>query len=453
MVTLTSIATAAVSISVTLAAGIAAALALRCSARRPFAGRALRKGAFRLRTIAVTFARTARRSSVVVGGTEVLALLAFARCRGHRGLGTELRRLEFRAVARLEVGGPLALPEFLPSIVGASLPRIRPAAVLRSDRVAATVLSAGVVRRALIGSSAATVRPTAPIAAAPAAVPALAATVATSAVLATAVLATAVLAAAVLAAAVLATGMLSAASLATAAMALILFARLVAVVIGLEHLQELRRDVLAQKQRLAVVEVVAFLPGIEREDPQHGVVAPGPATGLARVVDVEREVQETPATPAQSVARRAIGVARVDADVEEFRRLRRLTGLDLDRVAVQRAHAAVAQLVPRPVTGHDRFFEIAFVDRLAEALVERTHDVGDCPESVTVELQAKAVRLVPEHVRQRASDALDQRGMGHEELCKAHKRDGVAKVKTGVSSAFERDPARSPSATSELFRT
>lgn len=454
VVALTALATPSVAIALPFDMSVAAALGLGRIDRRALPREALCVGRLGPGEFAVTLARTAlavlalallgltfvvsaSRAAVVGAGAMALALLDLARLRGRRGFAAELRLLERGPSARLETAGAFALSEFFPPGLVATWPGIRPA-VFRPYRVAASVLTASRAGSragsALIGSAAAAaVRPTAPLAAATsAAAPSLAATIAAT-----------MLSAAMRSAAMLGNAGMTAICL-TSVVAVIFLARFIPVVSGLEHLQELRRYVLAQEQCLAVVEVVAFLPRVERENSQHRVVASGAATGLARVVDVQREVQEAPATATQPVPRRAIGVAGVDADIQEFGRLRRFAGFDLDRMAVERAHPAVAQLIARTIAGDDRFLEVALVDRFAEALVERAHDVGDRPETVTVELQAETVRLVPEHVRQRASDALDQRGMGHEEPCKAQKRWVVAKEMTRASSAFERPSARLP---------
>ena len=185
------------------------------------------------------------------------------------------------------------------------------------------------------------------------------------------------------------------------------------VVAGLADLQEFGRDLAGEEQRLAIVEVDALLPRVEGVHRDHDVVATGAAAGFLRVLGRQREVQEAPAPAAQAVLHRAIGIASGDADVQELRRARRLAGLDVDRVAVQRAHTASDDLVARAVAGVDRLVEVGEGHGLAQALVQGLHDALGISEAVGVQLEVELLRLVTQHVREGTGDALDQGGVGH----------------------------------------
>ncbi|HUR29303.1 MAG TPA: hypothetical protein VM509_14035 [Planctomycetota bacterium] len=186
-----------------------------------------------------------------------------------------------------------------------------------------------------------------------------------------------------------------------------------AVVAGLADLQELDRDLLREEQRLAIVEIDAFLPRVERVHRDHDVVATRAPPTFLRVVRRQREVQEAPPSTAQAVAHRAVRVARRDADVQHFGRTRRLAGLDVDRMPVERAHACADDLVTRPVAGMDRILEVSHRDRLAEAFVQGLDDAFGVAVALGVELEVELLGLVAEHVGERACDAFDQGGVGH----------------------------------------
>lgn len=87
-----------------------------------------------------------------------------------------------------------------------------------------------------------------------------------------------------------------------------------AVVAGFADLEELRGNLTGEEQRLAVVEIDAFFPRVERVDRDHDVVAPGAAATFLGVVGGQCEMQEAAAASTQSVARRAIRVAGGNAD-------------------------------------------------------------------------------------------------------------------------------------------
>ena len=190
-------------------------------------------------------------------------------------------------------------------------------------------------------------------------------------------------------------------------------ARLVAITAALEHLEVLGRDLLAQVQRAAVVEVGAFFPGVHGEHLQDRVLARRATSGLASVLGREREVQEATASAAQAVLLGALQVARVDADVQELRRLAGLARLDRDRVAVQRADLRAAQLVARTVAAFDGGEHIGGLHGLSEPLAERADHVVELSEAFLVELEVELLRLVAEHVGERAGDAFDQGRVRH----------------------------------------
>jgi len=171
--------------------------------------------------------------------------------------------------------------------------------------------------------------------------------------------------------------------------------------------------VLSEVERPTVEEVDSVLPRIQGVDAKDGVLARSATACLARVLQVERQVEEAaPASP-QSKLLGAPQVAGVHADVQELGRPRGFTGLDLDRVSVERTDLAVANLVARSVASFDGGFDIRLIDRLAQALLERADDVRHGTEAVAVEFEVELLRLVPKHVRERAGDAFDQCGMRH----------------------------------------
>ncbi len=186
-----------------------------------------------------------------------------------------------------------------------------------------------------------------------------------------------------------------------------------AVGVHFAHVQEFSRDRIRQEQRTAVVEVDACFPRIAGADRDHHVVVCGAPTGFDRVLGRERQVQETPPTCAQSVATRAIGIAARDTDEQLGRRLGGLAGLDLDRVSVQRADLRAFDLVALTIAAEDCVAHVHLVDRFTEAFVQRAHHVVDFGVSELVDGEVEFLRLVAEHVSERASDAFDQSGMRH----------------------------------------
>lgn len=177
--------------------------------------------------------------------------------------------------------------------------------------------------------------------------------------------------------------------------------------------QELGRNRIRQEQRAAIVEVDALFPRVPGANRDHDVVVRGATTGFDRVLGSEREVQEAAPTGAQPVTASAIRIAARNTDEQLGGRLRGFAGLDLDRVSVQRADLRAFDLVALAITAEHGVAHVHLVDGLTEALVQRAHDVVDLRVTEFVDLEVEFLRLVTEHVGERAGDAFDQSGMRH----------------------------------------
>jgi hypothetical protein len=183
-----------------------------------------------------------------------------------------------------------------------------------------------------------------------------------------------------------------------------------------EHLTEfeiLGRDRIRQEQRAPIVEVDPLFPGVHRVDGDHDVLDAGAAAGFDRVIRGQREVQEAAATGAQAEAAGAVRVLARNPDEELRRRFGRLTRLHFDRVPVERADLLALDFVALTIPGGHGRLHILLVDGLAQAFVERAHHVVDFGEPELVHLEIELLRLVAEHVGERAGDAFDQCRMGH----------------------------------------
>jgi len=178
-------------------------------------------------------------------------------------------------------------------------------------------------------------------------------------------------------------------------------------------LDHLRRDLVREPQRGAVVEVHAVLPRVESTDLEHRVLARRASTGLGSVGRRQSEVQEAAPARAQAVALRALDVARRDAEIEELGRLAVGAGLDRDRVAVQRADAIADDFVARTITRFDRVEHVGFLDRLTQALVEGADHVSHVREAVGVDFEVELLRPVAQHESQGTGDPLDAVVRGH----------------------------------------
>lgn len=186
-----------------------------------------------------------------------------------------------------------------------------------------------------------------------------------------------------------------------------------AVRVHVADFEELGRDRIGQEQRTAVVEVDALFPRVAGAHRDHDVVVRGAAPGLDGVLGRQREVQESTATRAQSVATRAIGVGARHAHEQLGRRLRGLARLHVDRVTVERADLRALDLVTLAIAAEHRLAHVDLVDGFAQALVEGADHVVHLSEPELVDLEVELLRLVAEHVGERAGDAFDQGGMGH----------------------------------------
>lgn len=179
------------------------------------------------------------------------------------------------------------------------------------------------------------------------------------------------------------------------------------------ELQVLRRDRIRQEERDAVVEVDPLFPRIECTHGQDREVVRRAARRFERVVGAQREVQVTTPARAQPVTQCALRVGARDTDEQELGRLARLASLDVDRVTVERADDVVLDLVSDAIARFDRVADVVGLDRLAQPLVQRVHDVLHGRVAVLVELEIELLRLVAQHVGEGASDAFDQGRVRH----------------------------------------
>ncbi len=205
------------------------------------------------------------------------------------------------------------------------------------------------------------------------------------------------------------------------------------VVAAFTDLEELRGNLTGEEQRLAVVEIDAFFPCIERVDRDHDVIAPSAAAAFLGVLGGQREMQEPAPAAAQSVARRAIRVAGRNADKEQLRRPRRLSRLDVDRMPVQRTHACAEDFIARAVAGANCVLKISERDWLAQTFVQGLDDAFGVAVSLGVEFEIELLRLVAQHVREGAGNTFDQSRVGH-----SPQVEGAV----GVRAACLRDPDR-----------
>jgi hypothetical protein len=185
-----------------------------------------------------------------------------------------------------------------------------------------------------------------------------------------------------------------------------------AVVIGLFDLEQMGRHLFSQPKRVAVVEVDPLFPGVEGLDRKNRVVAGQSTTRFDGVLLTQGQMQEAPASAAQSKTLRPLHVPFRKRHVEHLGGLGRVAGVDGDRMAIEGANLVAIDLVAR-TAGPDGFLDIADFHRLADLLIESTDHFIEVRIAVLVQFEVELLRLVAEHESQRPGDALDQMRLVH----------------------------------------
>jgi hypothetical protein len=192
----------------------------------------------------------------------------------------------------------------------------------------------------------------------------------------------------------------------------------------LAHIEELGGHRVRQPQRVAIVEVNASSAGFACTHGHHGVLAAQATPHLDGIFFARREVQEAATAAAQTVTTRAFGIGARHAYIDGLGRFARLTGLDRNRVAIERTHLVVAHFVAATVAGVDSGLHISSLNRLAQLFSKRMDDLTQIRPAVLVDAQVELLGLVAQHVSERASDAFDEILIRHGESLKraAHRR-------------------------------
>ena len=181
------------------------------------------------------------------------------------------------------------------------------------------------------------------------------------------------------------------------------------IVVLINIVDELSRDLFGKKNRATVIEIDTVFPGVARQDTDHRIAPIQATANLPGLLLGEGQVNVRTTHTFKAVTLNVGHIPATHSGKQLVRRFVRFPGIHLDRVAIKGANAAILDLVSCTVGPSQGLVHVFLFNRLAEPLIEGPNNIVQVTPAELVEFQIEFFRLVPEHVCQRTGQTLVER--------------------------------------------